>query len=306
MASWASTLGAAGTGAGIGSAFGPVGTAVGAGIGALGSLFGRKKNKKKAARAAATGRGVANQSAGVVPNEPTGNAFTGYNAYNTQLPRLSPEQIQAVNSLLPGLAQKLGSQEFDFEPIEQKSREDFQRYSVPSLAARFASFGGGTSTSAYQDAMARAHGEHETGLAALKSQYGLQQQGQLQNLFGTLLTPSYENIYVPGTSGFAGGLAESVAPGLANVGINALSDYFKNRQSPVGTQADATAQTANNRIGGAATTAPANRNQMVQNAALAQLINNRAGQQAQAAPANRNQMVQKAALAQLAANRRRV
>lgn len=219
---------------------------------------------------------VYNNARSGVANQRTGNALTGYNAYNQQLPRLSPEQIQQVNRLLPGVAQQLQGNQFDFAPIEEKSRQDFERYSAPSLAARFASFGGGTSTDAYRDAMARAHGEHETGLAALKSQYALQQRGQLQNLFGTLLSPTYENIYTPATSGFAGGIAEGAAPALGKLGVDAISDWYANRPSKVGTQAD-TGGTATNKIGGAATTAPANRDQMAKISAILQYLQNRKG-----------------------------
>ena len=205
----------------------------------------RKRQKRRSARQQQVAQpqipgGTVQQSGQIT--QPEGNAFTGYNAYNTQLPQLSPEQIQATNALLPGTVQRLQGNEFDFAPIEQQSRNQFQKYTVPSLAARFSALGG-INTDAYQNAMGAAHGEHETGLAALKSQYGLQQQTQQQNLFGTLMRPTYENIYTPSTQGFLGNVASGIAPELASQGIQAIgsaaSNYFS--QPSAGTSANPSA-----------------------------------------------------------------
>lgn len=214
--------GYAASGAAAGAPFGPLGAGVGAlaggGIGLLRSLFGNKKNT-------ATGNVQNAVSARQIPNQPGGNFLTGYTGYNQQLPTKSPEQISAINQLLPGTVNRLQGNEFDFNPIEQKSRQDFNKYTVPSLANRFAALGA-TNTDAYQNALANAQSEHELGLAGLRSEYGLRQQGQQQNLLGTLLAPQYENLYTPAQGGFVQGLAQNSTPALAQQGTEALSNFF--------------------------------------------------------------------------------
>ncbi len=233
---------------------------IGAGIGALigGGLAGAQnvvghRQRKKAEDMA---KGVLN------PKDKKKSSFwNGEQARTEQLPLHNPEQAAAMKALLPGVVDKLGGNQFDFAPIEEKSRRDFQKYTVPSLANRFSAFGGGTSTDAYQQALASAHGEHETGLAGLKSEYGLKQQTQQQNLLNTLLQPAHQNLYFPQQPGFGQRLAEGLIPQAAGAliqhGIPALigagSSYFGgNKQQPVPTMpqgAQATAPT----IGAAST-----------------------------------------------------
>lgn len=163
-----------------------------------------------------------------------GNPLTGYEAQTQQLPRLSPEQIAFQNKLLPGLADQLGNDTSDFEPIAQKTRADFNKYTAPSLASRFASFGGGTSSDAYQNALGSGYGELESSIGALRAEHGLKRRALQQNLAGTLLNPTYENLYMPATGGFLGGVAQSAAPALGQLGVEALSNYL-NRPSKSGT-----------------------------------------------------------------------
>ncbi len=144
-----------------------------------------------------------------------------YPASVQAVPNLRPQQLSVQNQALGNASQLLNNTnqyKFDFGPIEQKAREDFQSKTVPSLAERFVGQGSGTRSSSFQGALSGAGGELETNLAALGAEYGLrnqsQQQGHLSNLLGYGLQPSFENIYTPAQPG----LAKSMAPGLINAG----------------------------------------------------------------------------------------
>lgn len=144
----------------------------------------------------------------VVPGAPT-NLPRGY----TGIP-LGTEQQRNIGSMAGNqalqLLQQLSQQQmqrqqtpFDFAPIAQQARSQFQQQTIPSIAERFTSMGGyGTgalSSPAFASQLGAAGAGLEQGLAALQSQYGLQQQelgqGQQrldQNLLQMLLGLSQE------------------------------------------------------------------------------------------------------------------
>lgn len=233
---------------------------VGAGIGALigGGLAGAQnivadKQRKKAEK-------MAKKTLNPKDKKPGSSFWDGEQARTEQLPLHNPEQAAAMKALLPGTVERLGGNQFDFAPIEEKSRRDFQKYTVPSLANRFSAFGGGTSTDAYQNALASAQAEHETGLASLKSEYGLKQQTQQQNMLNTLLQPTHQNLYFPQQPGFGQRFAENLLPQLTGAAIqhgvpaliNAGSNYFGNKQQAVPTMPQGT-QSTTPTIGAAST-----------------------------------------------------
>ena len=116
-----------------------------------------------------------------------------------------------------------------FEPIAANARRQFQTVGVPGLAERFTSIGGGQRSSAFQGALGSANAELESALAALGSQYGLQQQNSLLQMLGLGLQPSFENIYMPRSPGFgesfAGGIGEQAGkalPGIIGLILEAL------------------------------------------------------------------------------------
>jgi hypothetical protein len=123
----------------------------------------------------------------------------------TQLPTVTPGQAgikgAAGNQALKTL-QGLGGGQFNFEPIAQQARTQFQQQTVPGLAERFTSLGGGAQrSSAFQGALGQAGAGLEQGLAALQSQYGLKQQGLQQQLLkmllSTSLSPEFQNVENP-------------------------------------------------------------------------------------------------------------
>jgi hypothetical protein len=61
----------------------------------------------------------------------------------------------------------------------------------------------------------------ESNLAALRSQYGLQQQNQLMNLLQMALRPQFENVYRPSSPGLFGGIAGGLGQGIGG-GLSSL------------------------------------------------------------------------------------
>jgi hypothetical protein len=174
---------------------GPFGGAIGASAGGIASQFIAPSSSQQ-------NQMTTNQ----VGSQPSGNWFSGYGAQAQQLPRFTPEQQSALSQLL-----SQGMSQFNFPAIEEAARSNFQSKTIPSLAERFASMGSGNrGSSGYGAALGRAGAGFEQQLAALKSQHGL---GLLQ----AGLTPSFENIYIPQTSGFAGAAGQGIGQGVGSV-----------------------------------------------------------------------------------------
>jgi hypothetical protein len=145
--------------------------------------------------------------------------LTGSPAQTQRFERFSPNQQQAQNQTLQmGLSGLQNLKPFDFAPIEQQATKNFNTQTVPSLAERFTAMGSGPRSSNFAPAFASAGADLQGQLAALKSQYGLQQQGQqqnfLQNLLGIGLTPQFETGYEPRSPGFAESVGAPVLQGL--------------------------------------------------------------------------------------------
>jgi hypothetical protein len=125
-----------------------------------------------------------------------------------QMNRFSPETVAALHWLL-----QQGQQNSDFGPIEERARNQFYSQTVPSLASRFTSMGGLGRSSGFQDAIGRAGSDLESQIAALRSQYGLQQ-------FGLGIQPQYENYYMMGQPSIMQSALSSLLPlaGKAAIG----------------------------------------------------------------------------------------
>lgn len=131
--------------------------------------------------------------------------LTGSPAQQQQLPRYTPEQQQFMQQQL-----QQASTDFSPDALEKRARNQFHSQTLPSIAERFTAFGPGAQrSSAFQGALGSASADLETGLAALRSQYGLQ-KAQLG------LQPTFENIYLPGTTGLIGGAAQGIGQGLGS------------------------------------------------------------------------------------------
>lgn len=132
-------------------------------------------------------------------------ALTSKKGKFQQTPLYNPQQQSAFSNIL---SQGLGNQ--DFGAIENRARSQFNSQTVPSLAERFTSMGGGQRSSAFQGALGNAGAGLEEGLAALRSQHGLQQTS-----IG--LTPQFENNYFPSQPGFFEGLSSGFNQGLPSM-----------------------------------------------------------------------------------------
>jgi hypothetical protein len=115
--------------------------------------------------------------------------------------RFTDFQQNALNYITQNALHGLGQSQFSFAPIANQQLERFNTQTIPSLAERFTAMGNGQRSSAFQGALGNAGRFLGNDLAALQSQYGLQQQGNLQNLLQLGLTPQFENIVNPAGKG---------------------------------------------------------------------------------------------------------
>lgn len=163
---------------------------------------------------------------------PTGSALKGSPGYFASNPTQTPQQLEANNSLIsqimPLLQQIQGGQGryAGFEPIEQENRNRWNNEVMPSIAQNFVNmtgdsqFGGG----GYAGQLGKAYNQSAVGLGALKAQYGLQNQGQQQQLLSLLMNslqqPQFQTNYIDPTKGI---LESPVVGRLIGGGIGAAA-----------------------------------------------------------------------------------
>lgn len=157
-----------------------------------------------------------------------------------QISQLTPEQQQWQSQLGRAGAQSLENPYEGFQPIENQARSQFNTSTIPTIAERFTSMGNGQRSSAFQSALGGAGAGLEESLAALKSQYGLQNRQLGANMLGSALRPSFDTVYQQAQPGFLesalGGLsgplakygAMGLADGLGMFGNNDVPSQFKN------------------------------------------------------------------------------
>jgi hypothetical protein len=155
------------------------------------------------------------------------NLLVGSPGHTELSPKLNPQQQQLqslAGTQASSLLQNLGQNKFNFAPIAQQARTNFQTKTIPSIANRFAGLGA-QGSGAYQHALGSAGAGLEEGLAALQAKYDFAQGGQDQQLLLALLSqalqPQQDNIYYPAQ----GGLAQQLLPfltGGASTGISSL------------------------------------------------------------------------------------
>lgn len=224
-------LGGAATGALLGSVVPGIGTAIGAGIGGLTGLLSgylgspettnnlAKKQKKAIASGKASPYGA-----------PTGLP-EGVGTYNLY----TPQQQQAFNTILQQALSSLGQNQPDFAPIEAQARKGFAENTIPSIAERFSSLGA-QGSSAFGQQLGAAGAGLETDLAALRSQYNMGQQQNLQNLLRIGLQPQYEAFYQPGDVA-GGSFGKNLAQQLLNEntfkGLGLLANQYQQSKQPV-------------------------------------------------------------------------
>ena len=177
-----------------------------------------------------------------------GNFFTGRPAQIGSINKYSPEAQSALSQLTGSASQGFNNPYAGFDPIAQRARSQFHGNTVPGIAERFASLGSNSlSSPALYSQLGAAGAGLEESLAALQSQYGMQNRGQLlQELLGGI-TPQYEHLNQPREPGFAesflaplfsGGVnyATGGAAGMGGGVISLLLNLLSNRLSNKGAQ----------------------------------------------------------------------
>lgn len=161
---------------------------------------------------------------------PKGSAWTGSSGFFTQAPVQTGQQLQASGDVISRLRQMLAglgdpnARYEGFEPIAQRAMSRFHSDIVPSLAEKFTAMGGSghLGSSSFAGELGKAGTDLSEGIAALQAQYGLQNQGQQNQLLSLLLSgalqPQFENNFVSPVQGILG----KAAPGLGRLGAIGL------------------------------------------------------------------------------------
>lgn len=115
----------------------------------------------------------------------------------------TPQQQGLQNQTISGagnlLQQLMGGGGFNFAPLAQQARTQFQTQTIPGLAERFTAFQGGQGgqrSSAFQGALGSAGAGLEQGLASDAARFGLKQQGLNQDLLSMLLGAGQQQSFV--------------------------------------------------------------------------------------------------------------
>jgi len=157
------------------------------------------------------------------PTQQQGGFFSGTPASVQQYSNLTPQQSDLKSQLLQMLGGRLGGHDLSFEPIAQQMRQGFREDTIPSIMERFAGSSNNTAaSSALPQMLGSAGKDFETGLGALRSQYGLQQQGNLMNMLGMMMQPSFENIYHQRQPGFLEGTTTAATPDMVQALVKVL------------------------------------------------------------------------------------
>jgi hypothetical protein len=160
----------------------------------------------------------------------SGNDFTGWlkkmfmgsPEEMRQFPLYGQGQQDAMSQLLQrGLG---GLDQFDFGPIEQQARTNFQQKTLPTIAERFTSMGA-QGSSAFQQMLGQAGAGLEENIASMKQKYNLARQPMFQDMINTGLKPQYETDVKQRQPG----IFENMMPGVgqaAQGGASALMSQF--------------------------------------------------------------------------------
>ena len=163
------------------------------------------------------------------------------------IPKGYSQQQQGILNQLGPLGLQGLQQGSNIEPILQRARSQFQTQTIPGLAERFTSVGGGQRSSAFQGALGQAGAGLEEGLAGLSAQHQQSLLPLFQSLLGMGLQPQYDIAQQQKAPGFFsqlfGGLGQGLgyaAPLLLGGGglgslsgsLGSLGGLFNRQQQP--------------------------------------------------------------------------
>lgn len=117
--------------------------------------------------------------------------------------KFSPEYQQLLDQITQmAMGELQGDSAAGFAPYAEKARHDYKTKTIPYLSERFASMGQGAGRSGGFRAALEGSGEElEKSLAAMGSQYGLQQRGLSQQLLGMGLGQRTDTLHTPAHAG---------------------------------------------------------------------------------------------------------
>jgi hypothetical protein len=146
--------------------------------------------------------------------------FVGKPAGLQKINNFEPNQIEAINQILSGGLQQFQNPYAGFQPLEDYARRQFSEQTIPSLAERFTYLTNARpSSESFKAELGGAGAGLEAMLNAQRSQYGQEQQGLGLKAAAVGLTPQFNYIQNPGTSGLLG----SILPTLAQGGLSAAT-----------------------------------------------------------------------------------
>lgn len=132
-----------------------------------------------------------------------------------QYSTVSPQQQSILEFLQLLGAYGLGNPYEEFQPIAEQAQNEFNQQVVPSLAERFTSVGkGAISSPAFASQLGQAGAGLQQNLAALRSDYGMQNRNQALQMLQLGLNPYTENIYRPAQPGLFKQAASAAAQAL--------------------------------------------------------------------------------------------
>ena len=159
----------------------------------------RPWSQKNPGKATAAGLGAGALS-GLLGGLFGGGGLFGKKERVQQNPLFSPEIMNLKNRMGPEIYSQLMGNNFDFGPIEQLSRQNFQSKTMPSIMERF-NFAGNRGSGGLNAALTSAGTDLDSQLAAMRQNYNLKRQGLLASLMGPALSPSFENVGRPRQAG---------------------------------------------------------------------------------------------------------
>jgi hypothetical protein len=126
--------------------------------------------------------------------------LTGKREKTNQVPLYSPQIMALKNQMPQELWSQIMGNQFDFGPIEDLARQNFQSKTMPSVMNRF-NMGSNRGSSNQQGALGAASSGLDAQLAAMRQGFGQQRQSLLASLMGPALQPSFENVARPRQQG---------------------------------------------------------------------------------------------------------
>jgi hypothetical protein len=158
------------------------------------------------------------------------SSIFGHRGKMKQRSTMTPGQVQSADWARTTGQQQIQNPYEGFQPIADRAQRMYQQQTVPSLMERFNAMGSGNAlSSGALLAQLRGSGIDLSGdLAALQSQYGLQQQGLGQQLLNQGMRPQFENYYQEGGPSFMSGLMSSGSQMAGNaLGMGMQRNYMR-------------------------------------------------------------------------------